>query len=217
MLNNSRQSSLMMSRDRLARSMERFERLANDAIERLEFLNEEKRELEKKLRDMQRQTEEDRANAKHNERLYESLQEDLKSQQSEIDSLQRKREDQETLIREQLQTIERLERELSEQSSKLADKDLAGSQQMNETQELRAYIDTLEDRLTKTSQERDELREQIYAREREESQWAVKLTADDQRKAEAELDQLLGRIDEIERQLSTEGVHTNGVAAKQGA
>lgn len=225
MLSNSRQTSLMMSRDRLARSVERFERLALDAAERLEFLNLEKQELEKKLRDYVRQADEDRANAKHNEKLYESLQDDLRSQQTEIDSLQRKREEQEALIREQLQTIDRLESELSDQSRKLADHDMNGSQRDAETQELKAYIQTLEERLTKTSQERDEIREQLYAREREDSQWVVKLTANDQRKAEQELDTLLGRISDIENQLhsaetSPKTVQMNGAAvepAKEGA
>lgn len=204
MLSNSRQTSLMMSRDRLARSVERFERLAHDAVERLEFLNEEKQELEKKLREYIRQTEEDRANAKHNEKLYESLQDDLRSQQAEIDSLMRKREEQQSLIQEQLQTIGRLEAELNDRSRKLADHDMTGSQQQAEVKELRTYIQTLEERLTKTSQERDEIREQLYSREREDSQWVVKLTADDQRKAEKELDTLLGRISDIERQIQPE-------------
>src|SRR5688500_9636364 len=111
MLSSSRQTSLTKSRDRLARSTEKFERLAHDAIEHLDLLREERNELEKKFRDLQRQVDDARANSKHNEKLYESLQDDLKSQQAEIDSLHRKRDEQESILREQLQTIERLETE----------------------------------------------------------------------------------------------------------
>lgn len=202
MLSSSRQTSLNKSRDRLARSIEKFERLAHDAIEHLELLREERNEFEKKFRDLQRQVDDDRANAKHNEKLYESLQDDLKSQQAEIDAMHSKRDEQESILREQLQTIERLETELSGISHKLSETDSSASQRNTEVAELKAYVATLEERLSRAGQERDEIREQLYARERDDAQWAVKLTADDQRKAEKELDKLVNRIDDIERQIT---------------
>lgn len=202
MLSSSRQTSLTKSRDRLARSIEKFERLAHDAIEHLELLREERNDFEKKLRDLQRQVEDDRANSKHNEKLYESLQDDLKSQQAEIDSLNAKRDEQEAVVREQIQTIERLETELNGLSQRLSETDSSASQRTTEVEELRTQVATLEERLAKTSSERDEIRQQLYSRERDDAQWAVKLTADEQRKAEKELDKLVGRIDELERQLT---------------
>jgi chromosome segregation ATPase len=211
MLSSSRQTSLTKSRDRLARSIEKFERLAHDAIEHLDLLREERNDFEKKFKDLQRQIEDDRANSKHNEKLYESLQDDLKSQQAEIESLNAKRDEQEVILREQLQTIERLETELSGLSHKLSETDSSSSQRSGEVQELRAFITALEERLTRTGKERDEIREQLYTRERDDSQWAVKLTADEQRKAEKELDRLVNRIDEIERQIT---VADNGEAKK---
>ncbi len=210
MLSSSRQTSLNKSRDRLARSIEKFERLAHDAIEHLELLREERNEFEKKFRDLQRQVDDDRANAKHNEKLYESLQEDLKSQQAEIDSMHAKRDEQEAILRDQLQTIERLETELSGVSHRLNETDSSVSLRNSEVEELRVYITTLEERVTRAGQERDEIREQLYTRERDDSQWAVKLTPDDQRKAEKELDKLVNRIDDIERQMT---VSENGEAS----
>jgi peptidoglycan hydrolase CwlO-like protein len=216
MLSSSRQTSLTKSRDRLARSIEKFERLAHDAIEHLELLREERNEFEKKFRDLQRQVDDDRANSKHNEKLYESLQEDLKSQQTEIDSLNAKRDEQQLILREQLQTIERLETELSGVSQKLNETDSSSSQRQSEVEELRTYIATLEERVARAGLERDELREQLYTRERDDSQWAVKLTADEQRKAEKELDKLVNRIDDIERQMTvSENGETRKAASKK--
>ncbi|HET6512702.1 MAG TPA: hypothetical protein VFH43_10960, partial [Candidatus Kapabacteria bacterium] len=77
------------------------------------------------------------------------------------------------------------------------------SQRTGEVEELRTFIATLEERVTRAGQERDELREQLYSREREDTQWAVKLTAEEQRAAEAELNRLVGRIDDIERQIAS--------------
>ncbi len=191
-----------MSRDRLARSIEKFERLAHDAIENLELLRDERNEFEKRLLGLTRQVEDDRANSKHNEKLYESLQDDLKSQQTEIDSLQRKREDQEGILREQLQTIERLETELSQSSHNAKETAASASSKDSEVDTLKAALQALEDRITRTSQERDEIREQLYARERDDSQWAVKLTAEEHSQAEAELGKLVNRIDDIERQMT---------------
>lgn len=202
MLSNSRQTALNKSRDRLARSLERFERLAVDAVEAIDVLKSERVDLERRVHELEKRLLDEQSNGKHNEVLYASLQEDLKSQETELRQLILRREEQEVIVREQLQTIERLENELAQQARTLAEREAQDTRAVSEVQDMQQHVIELEERLLKTARERDELREQLYAKEREESQWAVKLTTDEQHKVQSELDRLLGRIAEMERHIT---------------
>src|SRR6185312_728357 len=160
-------------------------RSAGDAIHALQ---QQKQEMITRVSELEELLDQERFNSTQRERLFESSQADVKARLAELEALNLKREDQHELAKEQMDAIERLKGELESAQTAIDQYEAAQNKKDETESELKSQIRNLEERLTKVTHERDQLRADTYQNEREEAQWSLKFTEKDRRKAVEAID-----------------------------
>lgn len=194
----SREVVLTLSRERLARATSRLERTARNAAERITHLKEEKRALEGRLKDLEKLFSQERQNFDQRASLIESMKSENEERAKTFTELECRIDDSERLFNEQLATISKLESELAGRTFQIKDQQALETAWQAELNEWKEKSSQLEDRISKLSSERDELRSKAYDNERQNAQYALRLTADEKESAAKALDALLDRVTLLE-------------------
>ena len=202
----SREVVLGLSRERLARATARLERIALDAAERIVHLKQDKNALERRLAEMATLIEQERQNFEQRAALLSSVTTETAERKKEFDDLTCRLNDQDRLLNEQIETISKLEGELENRAGQLREQQNLEAAWKSELAEWKLKTEQLEERLEKTSKERDGLKSKIYDDERVAAQYALHLTSDDRDKAARAIDTLIDQLATIE----TRAMITNG-------
>jgi chromosome segregation ATPase len=201
----SREVVLGLSRERLARAMTRFERLARDAAERIHHLKQEKQALEKRLADLEALFTQERQNFEQRASLLTSVSSESDERAKAFIDLNARHADQERLLNEQSETIARLESELATRKEQLKEQASVGSTSQAELVEWKTKTAQLEDRLEKIGKERDAFRTRIFEDERMNAQYVLRLTADDRDNAAKAMDALIDQLSAMESRAQIAG------------
>src|SRR4051812_23176761 len=110
-MTESHEVTLITTREQLARSIARLARLAGDAVETIAHLRQEKQQLEKRVTDLAKLTQQERSNNEQRESLIASFESEREERAKEFSELETRLNDQERLLAEQLEAISRLENE----------------------------------------------------------------------------------------------------------
>ena len=199
---NTREITLNLGRERLARALSKIDRLSRDAIETITQLRLDKAELDARINDLHKRFEQERTNFEQRAILLQSVNSESEERARAFEELERAKSDQEIVIQEQLSVIATLKSELSgiglSQNEQLEhERELRG-----EMEKLQAANASIEERLTAVTFERDTMKSQLYAREREDAQWALRLTAEEKIKATKAIDALIDQLASIESKVA---------------
>jgi len=204
----SQETTLILSRERLARAIAKFERLARDASETISGLRQEKQGLERRLADLTKLVEQERSNFQQRAALLSSAKSETEERAKAADELNRRLMEQEGLMSQQLETIARLESQIEDNRRQFADLKEAEAESQHERSEWRTKVEQLQSRLETVLGERDAMKSQLYQHEREEAQFALKMTPEDRDKAAKAIDSLLDQLATMETRVtpqSTQG------------
>ncbi len=194
----SREIVLGLSRERLARATSRLERVARDAAERINHLKQEKAALEHRLSDLEKLFEQERQNFEQRAALLNSVTTETEERSKAFEELNARLTDQERLLSEQIETISHLEGELETRRTQLLEQQTVETAWKGELAEWQGKVEQLEDRLKKTSDERDNLKSKLYDNERVAAQYVMHFTADDRDKATKAIDTLIDQLSVLE-------------------
>lgn len=195
--------NLGIGRERLAHSLARLDELVRVSIQTIENLKQGKQELEQRLIEVTQLLDHERSNSEQRERLYASSEVETEERKKLVTSLSNKCEEQELLLREQLETIGRLESEVSNHAGELKKHEEIRRDLLGEITSVSNQSASTEVRIKQTASERDEYKNMLYQREREDAAWALKLTSEQRDAATGAIDELISRVEKIELGLST--------------
>jgi chromosome segregation ATPase len=198
----SQETTLTLSRERLARAISKFERLARDAGETITALRQEKQGLDRRLADLTKLVEQERSNFKQKTALLTSFNLETEERAKTAEDLNRRLTEQEGLMTEQLETITRLESQLEQSSREFSKRDVLEAAGNQEMEEWRAKVSQLEGRLANTQSERDSMKSELYEHERQEAHFALRLTPEDRDKAAKAIDTLLDQLTVMETRIA---------------
>lgn len=204
----SREITLSLSRERLARAIAKFERVSRDAVETISGLRQEKLVLEKQFSDLTKLYDQDRSNFEQRAALLSSVKTETEERAKSFDELTCRLDDQERLMNEQIAMIGHLEAELSDRAGQLRERSELEAAWKNEIEEWRSKVAQLQGHLETAQTERDALQTQLYDHEREDAQYALRLTPEERDHAAKSIDALLDQLGAMESRIVS-GVETN--------
>jgi chromosome segregation ATPase len=199
---NSREVSLSLSRDRIARALSRLERLGRDAADIITDLRSEKRELETRLAELTKRFQLETSNFEQRSALLHSITAESEERNRMLESLSGQQAANESLIEELRTTIARLEQKLNDGRGAHADAEAAKQLLQSEKLALQDKVGELNERLEWVSKERDHFRSILVDREREDAQWALKLSPEEKEQATRAIDSLIDKLSSIETRIS---------------
>jgi len=205
-ITHSRSAALAQSRERLARALAHLERLTREATEVISHLNREKKELLDRVKELERLMEQERANAEQRARLHSSAMEEANERQTLIEELRSQHTQAQTYAADlEGRLLELEERNASSVAAHgTKEEELRAKEQ--EITHLKELLIQSEEKLSKLTGERDELKSMVYEQERENAQWTIRLTREEQKTAISAIDKLIEQVSKIEQNL----VATNG-------
>jgi chromosome segregation ATPase len=209
-VNNTREINLSLGRDRIARALSKIERLSRDAIETIAQLRTDKQELESRMSELTKRYEQERSNLEQRAALLNSVNSESEEREKSFKELSEAKARQEHTIQGQLATIAQLKADLSDRAV-IMNEQLENERNLRaEAEEMRAKAASLEERLTATSYERDTMKSQLYQKEREDAQWAIRLSSEERNKATKAIDVLIDQLSELEQRIGVNGMSVNG-------
>jgi len=144
--------TLSQSRERLARAISKFERLARDAAETIAGLRHEKAGAEKRLADLTALFSQERSNFEQRAALVDSVKTESEERAKSSEQLNTRLEEQERLMNEQLQTISQLESALETSSRELKERAELEAAWKSEMEEWTGKVARLEEATRKNPQ-----------------------------------------------------------------
>jgi chromosome segregation ATPase len=197
----SHEVTLITTREQLARSIARLSRLASDATETIAHQRQEKQQLEKRVADLTKLTQQERSNNEQRESLIASFESERAERAKEFGELEARLNDQERLLAEQLEAISHLETELANRAMQIREQQSTGTAWKREIEEWESKVQRLEVRLADVEAERDKLKKEFYEREREEAQYAVRMTQEGREIAAKAIDSLIDQLTVLETRI----------------
>ncbi len=204
----SREITLSLSRERLARAITKFERVSRDAVETISGLRQEKLGLEKRLSDLSKLFDQERSNFEQRVALLSSSKSEAEERVKAFQELTARLNDQDRLMNEQLSMISQLEEELANRAGQLRDRVELEAAWKNEMEEWRSRVTQLESHLEATEAERDALVADRSKRESEDARFALKLTSEERDLAATAIDAVLDQLGVMESRIVA-GVENN--------
>ena len=198
----SREITLSLSRERLARALTKFERVSHDATETIVNLRQEKLVLEKRLTELTKLFDQERSNFEQRVALLTSSQTETEERAKAFDELTCRLDDQERLMNEQIEMIGRLETELEDRAGQLRERSELEIAWKREIEEWRTKVAQLEGRVEAVQAERDAMKSQLYDHERTDAQFALRLTPEERDLAAKSIDSLLDQLSAMESRVA---------------
>ncbi len=192
------EARLAQTRERLARTFLRLEGHVRDSIQAIDILTREKHDLQRRSDELSDLFEQERSNTEQRERLYASSQVEAEERSAALSRLAARHQEQEATIEDYSRTIERLEEAVVGHAKLLADRELAEVDLRAELAASATMLASANERIQQVSAERDEYKNMLYAKEREDAAYVIKLTEDERGAAIGSIDELLNRIESIE-------------------
>ena len=205
---NHRIAALIQSREDLARAIDRFQKLSHTAKETLGVIRRENRDLHKRLDDLTTLLDQERSISSQNELISHSASNEVSHLKAEIAALKAKRDEQDAFMLGQLEAITESKQNLEAATALVAEKESTLALLRKELEAARHEVAVLESRLATVSEDRDKIKSLYVEQEREDAQWALKLS-------EKEADRARGAIEKILEQVSKLGHSGNGQAASE--
>lgn len=199
---NSREVTLSLSRDRVARALARLERLSRDAADVINDLRTEKRELETRLNELTKRFQLEQNNFEQRSALLHSITSESEERGRMLESLTKQQSDNENLIEELRTSIARLEQKLNDGRSAVGEAESSRQHLLSEKSTLQDKVGELNERLEWVTKERDHFRSMLVDREREDAQWALKLSPEEKENAARAVDALIDRLSSIETRIT---------------
>lgn len=199
---NTREVSLSLSRDRIARALSRLERLGRDAADIINDLRTEKRELETRLAELTKRFQLETSNFEQRSALLNSITAESEERNRMLESLTSQQEANEALIEELRSSIARLEQKLNDGRNAHGEAEAAKQSLLSEKLVLQDKVGELNERLEWVSKERDHFRAILVDREREDAQWALKLSPEEREHATRAIDSLIDKLSSIETRIT---------------
>ena len=186
-----RSTQLIQSREALARAIDRFQKLSDAAKETLTVIRRENADLHKRLDELTSLVEHERTISKQNEMISQSASGEVTQLKSEIEKLKAKRDEQDAFMHEQLEAITKSKVELEEQLKLGAEREAALAAAKKEADHLRHELTVSESRFATVAEDRDKIKALYVEQEREDAQWALKLSEADAQEAQKAIDRIL--------------------------
>jgi chromosome segregation ATPase len=196
-LKPSRIQLVLESREDLARAIDRFQKLSAEAKETLTVIRRENGELHKRLDELTTLLEQERTNSRQNELISHSASGEVAQLKAEIDALKQKREEQDTFMHEQLEAITELKVQLESSTQQVQAKESERLVHLKEAEAARHEVTVLESRLKSLAEDRDKLKALYVEQEREDAQWALKLSEKEAEEARAAIDRILEQFGKL--------------------
>ena len=198
---NSREVTLSLSRDRVARALAKLERLTRDAADTIQDLRSEKRELETRLNELTKRFQLEQGNFEQRSALLQSVTAESEERGRMLESLSAQHTANENLIEELRTTIARLEQKLNDGRSAQSDAESTKQQLLAEKATWQDKVGELNEKLEWVTKERDHFRAILVDREREDAQWALKLSPEEKENAAKAIDSLMDKLSAIESRI----------------
>jgi chromosome segregation ATPase len=193
-----RSAQLIQSREELARAIDRFQKLSDAAKETLTTIRRENADLHKRLEELTTLVEHERTISKQNEMISQSASSEVLQLKSEIESLKAasstikaKRDEQDAFMHDQLEVITKLKVDLESHAKLLLEQESQAAATKKEIDHLKHELTVAESRLQTVTEERDKIKSLYVEQEREDAQWALKLTEADAQEAQKAIDRIL--------------------------
>jgi chromosome segregation ATPase len=199
---NSREVALSLSRDRVARALSRLERLSRDATDTIHDLRSEKREIEQRLAELTKRFQVETNNFEQRAALLQSITVESEERARMLESLTAQQDANENLIEELRSNIARLEQKLSDGRSANGEAEATRQQLLTEKSGWQDKVGELNEKLEWVTKERDHFRTLLVDREREDAQWAIKLSPDEKENATRAIDSLMDKLSSIETRIA---------------